>query len=69
VAFYEPIVRQMCRSVDAVGAVPNAVLLSLRSPEAQAAGFMWLTLGVALYLLLRPSARKEGGIGHACLAL
>jgi hypothetical protein len=69
VAFYEPIVRQICRSVDAFGAVPNAVLLSLRSPEAQAAGFMWLTLGVALYLLLRPSARKEGGIVHACLAL
>ena len=69
VAFYEPIVRQVCRSLDGLGSVPHAVLLSLRSPEAQAAGVMLLTLGVALYLMLRPSTRKEGGIGHACLAL
>jgi anti-sigma factor RsiW len=69
VAFYEPIARQVMRSMEGLAALPHAVLVSLRSPEAQAAGLMLLTLGVALYLLLRPSRRKEGGIGHACLAL
>ncbi|HEU4333590.1 MAG TPA: zf-HC2 domain-containing protein [Candidatus Eisenbacteria bacterium] len=69
VAFYEPIARQVVRSMDGLAALPRAVLVSLRSPEAQAAGLMLLTLGVALYLLLRPSRRKEGGMGHACLAL
>jgi hypothetical protein len=69
VAFYEPIARQVCLSMEALAAGPRAVLLSLRSPEAQAAGLVLLTLGVALYLLLRPSRKKEGGIGHACLAL
>ncbi|HSQ59607.1 MAG TPA: zf-HC2 domain-containing protein [Acidobacteriota bacterium] len=69
VAFYEPIARQVMRSMEGLAALPHAVLVSLRSPEAQAAGLMLLTLGVALYLLLRPSRPKEGGIGHACLAL
>ena len=67
--FYEPIARQLLRSMEALAAIPHAVLVSLRSPEAQATGLVLLTLGVALYLLLRPSRRQEGGIGHACLAL
>ena len=67
--FYEPIARQFLRSMEGLAAIPHAVVLSLRSPEAQATGLVLLTLGVALYLVLRPSRRREGGIGHACLAL
>ena len=67
--FYEPMARQFLGSMEALGTIPRAVFLSLRSPEAQATGLVLLTLGVALYLLLRPSRRQEGGIGHACLAL
>ncbi|MEK7315741.1 MAG: hypothetical protein AAB011_06140, partial [Candidatus Eisenbacteria bacterium] len=69
VTFYEPIVRQVWLSMEALAAIPRALFVSLRSPEAQATGLVLLTLGVALYLLLRPSRRQEGGIGHACLAL
>jgi hypothetical protein len=68
-AFYEPIARQFLRSMEALATIPRAVFVSLRSPEAQATGLVLLTLGVALYLLLRPTRRQEGGIGHACLAL
>ena len=67
--FYEPIARQFLSSMEALAASPRAVFVSLRSPEAQATGLVLLTLGVALYLILRPSRRQEGGIGHACLAL
>jgi len=67
--FYGPIARQILRSMEGLAAIPHAVFVSLRSPEAQATGLVLLTLGVALYLVLRPSRRQEGGIGHACLAL
>ena len=67
--FYEPIARQFLRSMEALATIPRAAFVSLRSPEAQATGLVLLTLGVALYLILRPSRRQEGGIGHACLAL
>lgn len=67
--FYEPIARQFLRSMEGLAAIPRAVVVSLRTPEAQATGLVLLTLGVALYLVLRPSRRREGGIGHACLAL
>jgi anti-sigma factor RsiW len=69
ITFYEPIARQVFRSVEGLAALPHALLVSLRAPEAQAAGLVLLTLGVALYRMLRPAQRKEGGIGHACLAL
>ena len=69
VTFYEPIARQVWLSMEALAAIPRALFVSFRSPEAQATGLVLLTLGVALYLLLRPSRRPEGGIGHACLAL
>lgn len=68
-AFWEPIGRQIVGSMNGLAAIPRAVFVSLRSPEALATGLVLLTLGVALYLLLRPSRRQEGGIGHACLAL
>jgi hypothetical protein len=68
-AFYEPIARQFLRSMEGLAAVPHALFVSLRSPEAQATGLVLLTLGVALYVILRPTRRQEGGIGHACLAL
>lgn len=69
VTFYEPIAHRIWLSMEALAAIPRAMFVSLRSPEAQATGLVLLTLGVALYLLLRPSRRQEGGIGHACLAL
>jgi hypothetical protein len=67
--FYEPIARQFLRSMEALATIPHAVFVTLRSPDAQATGLVLLTLGVALYLVLRPSRRHEGGIGHACIAL
>jgi Putative zinc-finger len=68
-AFYEPMARQFFHSMAALAAIPRALFVSLRSPEAQATGLVLVTLGVALYLILRPSRSQEGGIGHACLAL
>jgi len=67
--FYEPIVRQFMRSMESLAVIPHAALVSLRSTEVQAVGLVLLTLGVALFVILRPSRRQEGGIGHACLAL
>lgn len=67
--FYEPIARQVWLSVRALSDIPRVALLALRTPEAQWAGAVLLTLGVAFYLVLRPSRTREGGIGHACLAL
>lgn len=69
VTFYEPIARQIWIAVSSLSSLPRAALLALRAPEAQATGFALLTLGVAFYLILRPSRSRERGIGHACLSL
>lgn len=67
-AFYGPFARQILAAFDALGALPRAALIVLQTPEAQIAGAFLLTLGVAIYWILRPS-RNERGVGHACLAL
>lgn len=69
VAFYEPIARQVWLALASLSAIPRAMLVVLRTPEAQVTGAVLLTLGVAFYLILRPSRSDERGIGHACLAL
>ena len=69
VAFYEPIVSQVWIAVRSLEDVPRVVLVSLRAPEAQVAGVILLTLGFALYMMLRPSRRHEGSVGHVCLSL
>ena len=69
VTFYEPLARQLWLAVSALGTLPRALLLTLRTSEAQLMVVVAITLGVALYLALRPSRTREGGIGHACLSL
>lgn len=69
IAFYTPFARQIWLAVNTVAsALPRAALVVLQSPDAQIAGVFLLTLGVAIYWVLRPS-RNERGVGHACLAL
>ena len=68
-AFYEPIARQVWIAMRSLEDVPRVVLVSLRAPEAQVAGVILLTLGFALYMMLRPSRRHEGSVGHVCLSL
>lgn len=68
VAFYGPFARQVWAAFHSLGAIPRAALVVLQSPDAQMAGVFLLTLGVAIYWILRPS-RNERGVGHACLAL
>jgi hypothetical protein len=69
VTFYEPIARQIWIAISSLSSIPRATFLALRTPEAQATGIALLTLGVALYLIVRPSRSHERGIGHACLSL
>lgn len=68
IAFYSPFARQVWGAFHSLGALPRAALIVLQSPETQTAGVFLLTLGVAIFWILRPS-RNERGIGHACLAL
>ena len=69
ITFYEPLARQLWLAISALGSLPRAALLTLRTTEAQATVAVAITLGVALYLALRPSRTREGGVGHACLSL
>ena len=69
VAFYFPMVRQVGLAFQSLAALPKAALLVLQSPDVQLAGVLLLTLGAAIYWILRPSRTHERGIGHACLAL
>jgi anti-sigma factor RsiW len=69
VTFYGPMARQVWLAFQALAALPRAALVVLQSPDAQTAGIILLTLGVAIYWILRPSRSHERGIGHACLAL
>jgi len=68
ISFYGPFARQVWAAFHTLGALPRAALVVLQSPESQIAGAFLLTLGVAIFWILRPS-RNERGIGHACLAL
>jgi hypothetical protein len=69
VTFYGPIARQIWLAISALGAIPKVILLTLRTTEAQVTVAVALSLGIALYLALRPSRTREGGVGHACLYL
>lgn len=69
VTFWEPIGRSIWSAVLALGTLPRVAWLALQTGEAQAAVLVALTVGVALYLVLRPSRTQEGGVGHACLSL
>ena len=67
--FYGPFARHVWLAVSALETLPRVALLALRTSEAQIMVAVAITLGVALYLALRPSRTREGGIGHACLSL
>jgi len=68
VVFYVPIARQIWVAVESLKSVPRVALVALRAPEVQLAGAILVTLGLALYLMLRPS-RHERSVGHVCLSL
>jgi anti-sigma factor RsiW len=68
-AFYEPIARQIWLAVQSLKSIPRAAIVSLKTPEVQIAGAILITLGLALYILLRPSRHREGSVGHVCLSL
>ena len=67
--FYEPLARHVWLAVSALESLPRVAMLALRTSEAQIMVAVAITLGVVLYLALRPSRTREGGIGHACLSL
>jgi anti-sigma factor RsiW len=69
VTFYGPLARQVWLAFQTLAALPKAALVVLQSPDVQMAGALLLTLGAAIYWILRPSRSHERGIGHACLAL
>ncbi len=69
VAFYVPMLRQVGLAFQSLAALPKAAVVVLQSPDVQLAGVLLLTLGAAIYWILRPSRTHERGIGHACLAL
>jgi len=67
--FYVPLLRQLWLAAQALRTLPRAAIVTLRTPEAQVAGALLLTLGLALFILLRLSRRHEGSVGHVCLSL
>jgi len=69
VTFYGPLAHQVWLAFQALAALPRAAIVVMQSPDARIAGVLLLTLGVAIYWILRPSRSHERGIGHACLAL
>ena len=69
IAFYVPLANQVWLALQALKTIPRAVLVSLKTPEVQVAGAILITLGLALYIMLRPSRRNEGSVGHVCLSL
>lgn len=66
---WEPIARRVFTAVQSLEAVPRAMWITMRTPEAQGSFAVAIALGIALYLMLRPSRTREGGVGHACLSL
>ncbi|TMQ60868.1 MAG: hypothetical protein E6K76_00480 [Candidatus Eisenbacteria bacterium] len=69
IAFYEPIARQIWLALQSLKSIPRAAIVSLKTPEVQVAGAVLITLGLALSIMLRPSRRREGSVGHVCLSL
>ena len=68
-AVWEPIARRLVTAIQTLEAVPRALWITLQTPQAQGALVVTITLGVALFFVLRPSRTREGGVGHACLSL
>lgn len=69
IVIYVPLARQLWLATQALGTLPRAALVMLRTPEVQVTGALFITLGLALFILLRPSRRHEGSVGHVCLSL
>jgi len=69
IAFYVPLARQIWLAMEALRTIPRAAMVSLRTPEVQVAGAILITLGLALFILLKASRRHEGSVGHVCLSL
>ena len=69
ITFYVPLAKQLWLATQALGTLPRAALVMLRTTEVQVAGALLITLGLALYVMLRPSRRHEGSVGHVCLSL
>lgn len=69
IAFYVPLANQIWLAMQALRTIPRAAIVSLKTPEVQAVGAILITLGLALYIMLRPSRRNEGSVGHVCLSL
>jgi len=69
ITFYVPLGRQLWLATQALGTLPRAAIVMLRTPGAQMAGVLLITLGFALFFLLKPSRRHEGSVGHVCLSL
>jgi len=69
IAVYVPLLNRIWVAVQALRTLPRAAIVSLRTPEVQIAGAILVTLGLALYIMLRPSRRNEGSVGHVCLSL
>lgn len=68
-AVWEPIARRLVTAIQTLEAVPRALWITVQTPQAQGALVVTITLGVALFFVLRPSRTREGGVGHACLSL
>lgn len=66
---WEPIARRLFSAVQTLEAVPRALWITLQTAEAQMALLVTVSLCIGLYLALRPSRTREGGVGHACLSL
>lgn len=69
VIFWEPIARRVWASLQALESLPRAALLSLQTPEVQLTGVVLVSLGIAIFLALKPSRTHEGGVGHVCITL
>jgi anti-sigma factor RsiW len=68
-AVYVPLVRQLWLATQALGTIPRAAVVMLRTPEVQVAGAVLITVGFLLYFWFKPSRRHEGSVGHVCLSL
>ena len=69
VTVYVPLVRQLWLATQALGTIPRAALILLRTPEVQVAGVVLITLALALFFRFNPFRRHEGSVGHVCLSL
>lgn len=69
VAFYQPIAHQIWSALQALGAIPRVALVLLRQPETQTTLAIAVSLGLAMYFVLRPSRSHERGVGHAFYSL